>query len=139
MSHKPKSMMSAAAALLVAAAWHCAPVSASQLSQEQISWNVSPGTEVRSIAVSYGDLNLKTHAGVVALYHRIDVAAKYACGSRYLTGSRAASPYWTACKDRAAREAIYSLDIASLSNYARQQAVLAHAGHPAKADGVKRG
>jgi len=126
MSYRPKLIMGAAAALLAVAAWQCAPSRAGELGPTQISSNVSSAVEVHSIAVSYGDLDLTTRAGLATLYRRIDVAAGYACGSRYLTGSRAVSAYWLACKARATQDAIHSLDLQSLSASARTQARPAH-------------
>jgi UrcA family protein len=136
---KPRLMMGAAVAVLAAAAWQCAPASADQLGETHISSNLTPATEVRSITVSYGDLDLTTRGGVAALYHRIDVAAAYACGARYFTGSHAVSPYWVACKTRAAQDAVDSLDLQALSSYARGQATLAHNNGHETASRVKSG
>lgn len=127
MSSKPGILIGAAAALVAIAALHSDPASAGQLQEKYISSKVTPDTEVNHMVVSYGDLNLKRSADVATLYHRIDVAAGFACGSRYFTGSRAVSSYWTACKTRAVNNAIASLDRQELTAYAQRQELLTKA------------
>jgi len=125
MLSKSAILTGAAAALLIAAVGHVDWASAGQLQQENISSMPSVDTEVHHVVISYADLNLKRPADVVTLYHRIDIAAGFACGSPYLTGSRAISPYWTACKSHAVNDAVASLHRGELTAYAQHVALLA--------------
>src|SRR5487761_66071 len=104
MFSKSGIFVGAAAALLGVAAWQSEPASAAALHETEVSSTLPMDTVVNQMAVSYADLDLKRPADVATLYHRIDVAAGFACGSRYFTGSHAVSPFWTACKKQAVNE-----------------------------------
>ena len=64
--------------------------------------------ETRSVAVSYADLDLNRGAGVQALYQRLRVAAKRACGS-YDTRDRIGRASVQACREAALTDAVARL------------------------------
>jgi UrcA family protein len=64
--------------------------------------------ETRSIAVSYADLDLNREAGVQALYQRLRLAARQACGS-VETRDLAARRAWQTCRDAALANAVERL------------------------------
>lgn len=68
---------------------------------------------VRSIAVTYADLDLADAAGVQALYSRIVSAAESACG-RYDVGDLRAKRDHKTCYEAAVAAAVAGVDNASL-------------------------
>ena len=82
MSSVTKYVLAAAAAATLSA-WHGAAL-ADSLSGSQ--------DETRSVVVRFADLDLNQSKDVQILYHRINLAAGFACGQRELTGSRLPLP-----------------------------------------------
>lgn len=64
--------------------------------------------ETRSVAVSYADLDLNREAGVQALYQRLRLAAKQACGS-VDTRDLASRTGWQKCREVALANAVAQL------------------------------
>jgi UrcA family protein len=66
------------------------------------------GIATRSVAVRYGDLDLRHEAGVRALYQRLRMAAKQACGTLD-TRHLAAHAAWQDCRNAALADAVERL------------------------------
>jgi UrcA family protein len=61
----------------------CAAISAASLTAFSPGAALAgPPRELRSVTVSYADLDLSKQAGVAALYRRIEAAANRVCGSK---------------------------------------------------------
>jgi UrcA family protein len=109
MSSVTKYVLAAAAAATLSA-WHGAAL-ADSLSGSQ--------DETRSVVVRFADLDLNQSKDVQILYHRINLAAGFACGQRELTGSRLPLPSWEHCVAAAVDSAVLRLDRPALSAYHR--------------------
>ena len=79
-------------------------------------------------AVALNDLDLNTRAGVEELYHRIESAARAACGPPVITGSRLPTYAWQACVNDAIKATVVKLDRPALTAYYTER--LAHAPDP---------
>ncbi len=66
------------------------------------AWSGTPA--VRSVTVSYGDLDLSSPAGANALYRRIQAAAKQVCG--YAGADLTEQSIWKGCYRSAIAEAV---------------------------------
>ncbi len=74
----------------------------------------APATETRQVTVNYADLNLKSAAGVEALYSRLRTASRQVCGSA--SGLDVASARdMRACRARALSGAVAKIDNAALN------------------------
>ena len=67
--------------------------------------------------VRYDDLNLSTPAGVQALYHRIQSAARNVCGPSVVTGTRIVSEGWKDCVSTTVHKAIFEVNKPPLTAY----------------------
>jgi UrcA family protein len=78
------------------------------------------GTEtsaaVRQQVVGYSDLNLRSPAGTLALYRRIQAAAKGVCEARN-TRDLAETSRARACLERAVREAVFAVNNSGLTQH----------------------
>ena len=72
----------------------------------------------RSVAVSYGDLNLDTPAGITLLYARMRAAARDVCGPRDWQSLAAVA--WKACYRDALTDAVLAIDSEALSELHRR-------------------
>jgi len=68
--------------------------------------------EVRSVKVSFADLNLGTPAGVETLYKRIQHAARFVCTPSVEQRIR---PMWKSCSDTAIADAVRKVNSPLLS------------------------
>jgi UrcA family protein len=66
--------------------------------------------------VSYSDLNLRSPAGTLALYRRIQAAAKSVCETRN-TRDLAEIPRARACLERAVKEAVFTVNNSALTQH----------------------
>jgi UrcA family protein len=66
--------------------------------------------------VGYSDLNLQSPAGTLALYRRIQAAAKGVCETRN-TRDLAEIPRARACLERAVREAVFAVNNSGLTQH----------------------
>ena len=73
--------------------------------------------DVATETVRYDDLNLSTPAGVQALYHRIQSAARNVCGPSVVTGTRIVSEGWKDCVSTTVHKAIFEVNKAPLTAY----------------------
>jgi UrcA family protein len=89
-------------------------------SAEQIS--------VRSLTVSFADLDLSRAAGAQALYKRIKFAARRVCGSQGNYASLAAQSAWRKCYDTAVANAVAEVDRPSLTALYKQKSDRAASG-----------
>jgi UrcA family protein len=87
----------------------------------------SPGAH-NGQAVTLKDLDLNTREGVEALYHRIEVASRAACGPPIITGSRLPTYAWQACVADAIKATVVKIDRPSLTAYYRER--VGHAPDP---------
>jgi UrcA family protein len=87
--------------------------------------SVPTGDDAPSITVQYADLDLDHKAGIVALYARLDGAARQVCGDRQ-ADLRAKQAYRT-CVHKALSAAVERIDRPMLSDY-----VVQRVGKPAK-------
>lgn len=80
----------------------------------QAAERVMLGTQVASVSVSYGDLNLSSAAGAEALYMRLAAAAEQVCGSEprpeSLRVARFEQANFKSCYDKALADAIGKVD-----------------------------
>jgi len=79
-------------------------------------------------AVTLSDLDLNTREGVETLYHRIESAARAACGPPVITGSRLPTYAWQACVSDAVKATVVKLDRPQLTAYYAERT--AHAPDP---------
>jgi UrcA family protein len=79
-------------------------------------------------AVTLSDLDLNTREGVEALYHRIENAARAACGPPVITGSRLPTYAWQACVADAIKTTVVKLDRPQLTAYYAER--VGHAPDP---------
>lgn len=77
-------------------------------------------SDVRSVAVRYGDLDLGREAGVQALYGRLRAAAASACGRQELRDLRQRQQ-WRECRDAALARAVSELGNARLATLHREK------------------
>jgi UrcA family protein len=117
MAHRQR-IVSAGAALIAAIAVFALP---------QRAVSASPSAQ-HGQAVTVNDLDLNTREGVEALYHRIDSAARAACGPPVITGSRLPTYAWQACVATAVKATVVKLDRPALTAYYAER--LAHAPDP---------
>jgi UrcA family protein len=93
----------------------------------QLALAASPGAH-QGHAVTLSDLDLNTREGVETLYHRIESAARTACGPPVITGSRLPTYAWQACVADAIKGAVVKFDRPQLTAYYAER--LAHAPDP---------
>lgn len=75
------------------------------------------GGTAQSRTIRYDDLNLSTPVGIQTLYLRIQGAARDACGSQLVTGTRLASARWKDCVTTSIREAVLAVNKPGLTAY----------------------
>jgi UrcA family protein len=85
-------------------------------------------TSVRSVTVSFADLDLSKAAGAQALYKRIKVAARRVCGSQGSYMYLASRSVWRKCYDTAVAEAVADVDRPSLTALYKQKSDPAASG-----------
>jgi UrcA family protein len=117
MAHRQR-IVSAGAAVLAAVAMFALP---------QHALSASPSAQHERV-VTLNDLDLNTREGVEALYHRIETAARAACGPPVVTGSRLPTFAWQACVADAVKATVVKLDRPALTAYYAER--LAHAPDP---------
>jgi UrcA family protein len=93
---------------------------ANGVSAEQIS--------VRSVTVSFADLDLSKAAGAQALYKRIKFAARRVCGSQGGYTYLASQSAWRKCYDTAVANAVADVDRPSLTALYKQESNRAASG-----------
>lgn len=69
---------------------------------------LAQSSEDKQLTVQYGDLHLDRPEGVLALYHRIELAAENVCGDVEGQGL-AARAQWRACRDDALDAGVASM------------------------------
>ena len=80
-----------------------------------------------SLHISVSDLDLSKSSDVATLYARIRGAARQACGTDIVTGSRLPTSSKNQCMTQAIDGAVSQINNASLSAYHRQEATKAGA------------
>ena len=67
--------------------------------------------------VTFGDLNLRSVAGVEVLYRRIERAAQDVCGPERRAGTRRVSEAWKNCVSESIYQAIQSINQPAVTAY----------------------
>jgi UrcA family protein len=85
-----------------------------------IDAHASGGDQVRALAVPIADLNPATPKGVVAIYNRIQRAARQMCGTDDLSGLRLLSAEWQSCVSESIAGAVRDVNVPLLSAYSAE-------------------
>ena len=86
-----------------------------------IAAHASHSNEPRTIAVRFADLKVNTPDGVVAVYNRIERAARQVCGTDDLSGLRLMSDDWQSCVSSSIARAIREVNAPLLSAYSTER------------------